>query len=109
MKEVQYAEGQTIVQKGEVGTFMFIIHRGQVGIYDGDRQLATLSEGEVVGELSLLDAEPRSATVVAHTDLTLFRIDQADFYDLMEERDEVMQNIIRMLCRRIRTQNQKKG
>ncbi|MCY7358511.1 MAG: cyclic nucleotide-binding domain-containing protein [Rudanella sp.] len=107
MKEVQCTEGQTIVQKGEVGTFMFIIHRGQVGIYDGDRQLTTLNEGEVVGELSLLDAEPRSATVVALTDLTLFRIDQADFYDLMEERDEVMQNIIRMLCRRIRVQNQK--
>lgn len=107
MKEVQCTEGQTIVRKGEVGTFMFIIHRGQVGIYDGDRQLTTLNEGEVVGELSLLDAEPRSATVVALTDLTLFRIDQADFYDLMEERDEVMQNIIRMLCGRIRAQNQK--
>jgi len=109
MKEVYVSEGQTIVQKGEVGTFMFIIHRGQVGIYDGDRQLTTLQEGDVVGELSLLDAEPRSASVVAHTDLTLYRIDQADFYDLMEERDEVMQNIIRMLCSRIRAQNQKRG
>lgn len=107
MKAVSYEEGQEIVRKGEIGTFMCIIHRGEVGVYDGNRLLTTLKEGEVVGELSLLDAEPRSATVVALGDVDLFRIDQADFYDLMEERDEVMQNIIRMLCARIRTQNQK--
>jgi CRP-like cAMP-binding protein len=75
-------------------------------VYDGDRLLATLREGDVVGELALLDAEPRSATVTALVDTVLFRIDQADFYDLMEERDEVMQNIIRMLCRKIRVQNE---
>ncbi|TAE31441.1 MAG: Crp/Fnr family transcriptional regulator [Cytophagales bacterium] len=109
MKETRHAEGDVLVQKGEIGTFMFIIQQGEVGVFDGDRQLATLREGDVVGELSLLDAEPRSATVVALSDMVLFRIDQADFYDLMEERDEIMQNIIRMLCGRIRAQNQKKG
>lgn len=106
MREVAYAEGQEVVRKGEVGNCMFIIHRGEVGVYDGDRLLATLREGDVVGELALLDAEPRSATVTALVDTVLFRIDQADFYDLMEERDEVMQNIIRMLCRKIRVQNE---
>jgi hypothetical protein len=107
MKEVRYAEGQDIVRKGDVGDCMFIIYQGEVGVYDGSRLLATLKEGDAVGEFSLLDSEPRSATVTALTDLILYRIDQADFYDLMEERDEVMQNIIRMLCRRIRVQNQK--
>jgi hypothetical protein len=107
MKEVRYAEDQEVVRQGEVGNCMFIIYQGEVGVYDGTRLLATLKEGDTVGELSLLDAEPRSATVTSLTDSVLFRIDQADFYDLMEERDEIMQNIIRMLCRRIRVQNQK--
>jgi CRP-like cAMP-binding protein len=36
-----------------------------------------------------------------------FRIDQEDFYDVMEERGEVLRNILRMLCQRIRSQNEK--
>ena len=36
-----------------------------------------------------------------------FRVDQEDFYDLMEERGEVLRNILRMLCQRIRRQNDK--
>lgn len=107
MKEIGYHEGQTIFEKGEVGTSMFVIHDGQVGIYDGKVLLATLERGDVFGELALLDAEARSATVAALSDLQLFRIDQADFYDLMDERGEVLRNIIKILCQRIRVQNTK--
>jgi CRP-like cAMP-binding protein len=42
---------------------------------------------------------------VVLSDAQLFRIDQNDFYDLMDERGEVMRNIIKMLCQRIRQQN----
>jgi CRP-like cAMP-binding protein len=55
----------------------------------------------------LLDAEPRSAAVTTLSDVQLFRIDQGDFYDLMDERGEVLRNIIRILCQRIRNQNTK--
>lgn len=106
MKEVSFTDGQEIVRKGDLGTSLFIIHDGQVGIYDGQQVLAEMRKGDVFGELALLDAEPRSATVIAHGDVLLFRIDQDDFYDLMEERDELLRNIIRLLSRRIRTLNQ---
>ena len=58
-------------------------------------------------ELALLDAEPRSATAAALSEVLAFRIDQEDFYDVMEERSEVLRNILRMLCQRIRAQNEK--
>ncbi|NID10360.1 cyclic nucleotide-binding domain-containing protein [Fibrivirga algicola] len=106
MKEVPFTDGQEIVRKGELGTSLFIIFDGRVGIYDGQQALAEMSKGDVFGELALLDAEPRSATVIAHGDVLLLRIDQDDFYDLMEERDELLRNIIRLLSRRIRTLNQ---
>lgn len=106
MKEVSFVDGQAIVQKGDLGTSLFVIFDGRVGIYDGQQVLAEMSKGDVFGELALLDAEPRSATVMAHGDVLLFRIDQDDFYDLMEERDELLRNIIRLLSRRIRTLNQ---
>jgi CRP-like cAMP-binding protein len=107
MKEVSYLEGQTIFEKGDLGTSMFVIYDGRVGIYDGGVQLATFGRGDVFGELALLDAEPRSAAVTTLSDVQLFRIDQGDFYDLMDERGEVLRNIIRILCQRIRNQNTK--
>lgn len=107
MREVSYHEGQIIFDKGDLGTSMFVIYDGEVGIYDGKVQLATFGRGDVFGELALLDAEPRSAGVVGLSDVQLFRIDQGDFYDLMDERGEVLRNIIKILCQRIRTQNTK--
>nr|WP_293843974.1 cyclic nucleotide-binding domain-containing protein [uncultured Arsenicibacter sp.] len=105
MKEVTFNEGEDIVRKGEPGTCMFIIYSGQVGIYDEHKELAVLERGNFFGELALLDTEPRSATAVAHTPVTLFRIDQDDIFDLMTEREEVLRNMIRVLCQRIRQQN----
>jgi len=107
MKEISYQEGQEIFAKGDLGDSMYIIYSGQVGIYDGAKQLALFDKGEIFGELALLDTEPRSATTIAETDILLFRIDQEDFFELMEERDEILKNVLRILCQRIRVQNEK--
>ncbi|GAB2790916.1 hypothetical protein GCM10027275_39800 [Rhabdobacter roseus] len=107
MKEVPGREGELLVKKGDIGTFMYIIYAGEVGIYDGTKELARFTKGDIFGELALLDAEPRSASAVAETDVLLFRIDQDDFYDLMEERSEVLRNVLHILCQRIRLQNTK--
>ncbi|MCF0069968.1 cyclic nucleotide-binding domain-containing protein [Dyadobacter sp. CY261] len=107
MKEVTYSDGQQIFAKGDLGDSMYIIYTGQVGIYDGPKQLALFDKGEIFGELALLDTEPRSATTVAETDVLVFRIDQEDFFELMEERDEILRNVLRILCQRIRVQNEK--
>ncbi|WP_128544221.1 cyclic nucleotide-binding domain-containing protein [Larkinella soli] len=107
MKEVTFPQGQPIFQKGEIGNCMFVIYSGTVDIYDRQKWLARFEKGDVFGELALLDSEPRSASAVVGADALLFRIDQEDFYDLMEERDEVLRNVIRILCQRIRSQNEK--
>ncbi|MET4074594.1 cyclic nucleotide-binding domain-containing protein [Hymenobacter sp. UYCo722] len=107
MKEVTFREGEEIFAKGDIGTSLFIVHDGQVGIFNGPQQLATFGPGDFFGELALLDAEPRSATAAALSEVLTFRIDQEDFYDVMEERAEVLRNILRMLCQRIRAQNEK--
>ena len=107
MKEVTYTEGQEIFAKGDPGDSMYVIYAGEVGIYDESKRLALFDKGEIFGELALMDTEPRSATTVAETDVMLFRIDQEDFFELMEERDEILRNVLRILCQRIRVQNEK--
>ena len=86
---------------------MYIIYAGEISIYDHETLLATFIKGDVFGELALLDAEPRSAAAIAESDVLLFRIDQEDFYDLMEERNELLRSVLRILCQRIRNQNNK--
>ncbi|MBC6612100.1 cyclic nucleotide-binding domain-containing protein [Hymenobacter sp. BT507] len=106
MKEVTFDKGHQIFAKGDLGTSLFIVYEGEVGIFTGAQQLATFRAGDFFGELALLDAEPRSASAVAQTPVTAFRLDQEDFYDVMEERGEVLRNILRVLCQRLRRQNE---
>ncbi|RSK36016.1 cyclic nucleotide-binding domain-containing protein [Hymenobacter metallilatus] len=106
MKEVAFAAQEHIFAKGDLGASLFIVYEGEVGVFHGEQQLATFRKGDFFGELALLDAEPRSATAVAQTPVLAFRLDQDDFYDVMEERPEVLRNILRVLCQRLRKQNE---
>ena len=86
---------------------MYIIHQGEVNIHKGGTTLAILKEKEVFGELALLDAEVSSASATTDTDCVLFRIEQEPFYELMENRPEVARGFIKILCQRLRAQNEK--
>jgi len=97
--------GQILFEKGELGNCMYIIYSGVIDIYDGKTKLARFSDNDIFGELALLDAETRSASAIATEQTLLFKIDQEDFYDLMEERSELLKSVLSILCKRIRNQN----
>ena len=107
MKEMQYEQGTEIFKEGETGDCMYIIQQGNIKIHKGNTTLAILKEKEVFGELSLLDADTRSASATAETDCILYKIDQEPFYELMDERPEVAKGFIKILCQRLRTMNEK--
>jgi CRP/FNR family cyclic AMP-dependent transcriptional regulator len=107
MKEMQYEQGIEIFKEGETGDCMYIIQHGNIRIHKGNTILAILKEKEVFGELSLLDADTRSATATADTDCTLYKIDQEPFYELLDERPEVAKGFIKILCQRLRIMNEK--
>ena len=107
MVESQVPAGTKIVKEGETGDCMYIIFDGGVNISKEDQLLAKLGQKDFFGELSLLDTETRSATATATSDCVLFRIDQEPFYDMMESRPEVVRGVIKILCQRIRSINEK--
>ena len=107
MEEEEYEQGTLIFREGEIGDCMYIIHQGEVNIHKGGTTLAILKAKEVFGELSLLDAEVRSASATTHTDCVLFRIEQEPFYELIDNRPEVARGFIKILCQRLRAQNEK--
>ena len=106
MKEELYPAGGTIFRKGDLGTALYVIYAGEVSIRDGDTELARFGRGDFFGELALLDTEARSASAEVVADVRLLRLDQDDFFDLMEERGEVLRSIVRSLSGRIRRQNE---
>jgi len=107
MQEVEAESGTLLFNEGDIGDCMYIIHKGQIKIHKGNTTLAILKEKEVFGELSLLDSETRSASATANTDCFLFKIDQEPFYELVETRPEIAKGFIKILCQRLRAQNEK--
>jgi len=75
MKEKEFEKGSVIFEVGETGDSMYIIYQGTIKIHKGKTVFALLQEKEVFGELSLLDADTRSATATADTDCVLFKIE----------------------------------
>ena len=107
MKEMQYEQGTEIFKEGETGDCMYIIQQGNIKIHKGNTTLAILKDKEVFGELSLLDADTRSASATTETDCILYKIEQEPFYEFMDERPEVAKGFIKILCQRLRTMNEK--
>ena len=101
-QEVQMSEGEAVFQKGELGKSLYVIAAGRVRVHDGNQTFEFLNEGQVFGEMALLDPEPRSASITAMEDTQLLRLDQEPFYELLEEQGELARGMIKLLTRRLR-------
>ncbi len=104
VEEVELLPGENFIQEGDTDDCLYVIIEGEVRVHSNEHTLMLLGPGKTVGELALLDPEPRSASVTAVDDVFLFRIDREPFDEVMADRPEIAQGIIRTLTRRIREQ-----
>jgi CRP-like cAMP-binding protein len=103
IEEVQIPAGEVIIRQGDIGDCMYIIVEGRVRVFQGEHTLNFLGKRQVVGELAVLDSEPRVASVAAVEDARLWRLDQEELYALMSRRIEVARGVIHGLCQHLRT------
>jgi CRP/FNR family transcriptional regulator, cyclic AMP receptor protein len=108
VEEVYVQRGETFIQKGDVGDCMYLIVHGTVRVHDGDRAIVEMGAGQTVGELAVLDPEPRVASVTAVEETHLFRIEKDAFDEVMADHPEIAREIIRILCQRLRGVSQSK-
>ena len=101
-EEEEVPAGQLIIREGDVGSAMYVIASGRVRVWKAGRVIAEIGEHDVFGELSILDPEPRSASVEALVDTHLFKLTHAQVDDLMASNMEIVRGFLRMLCRRLR-------
>jgi CRP/FNR family cyclic AMP-dependent transcriptional regulator len=100
--EVTVPAGHVIVDQGQTGREAFVIVSGSATVRRNAKKVATLGEGAVIGELSLLDHGPRTATVIADTECTLFVIDQRHFVGVIEEVPAIAHKIMASLAAKVR-------
>jgi CRP-like cAMP-binding protein len=106
LEELPLSAGQAVFEKGDMGDCLYLIVDGEVRVHDGEHTLNHLAEGDVFGEMALLDAEPRMASVTAVEQTLLLRLAQEPFFELMEDRPEVARGLIRVLSQRLRARAQ---
>lgn len=103
--EIRLAAGEVLFQQGDPGTAMFVVASGELEVQVDGERVNLIGEREVVGEMAVLDPEPRSATVIALDDSLLLRITSQDLDLLMSEDVEVARGIIQTLCQRLRSRD----
>jgi CRP-like cAMP-binding protein/ATP/ADP translocase/HEAT repeat protein len=100
-----FAPGTRVVSEGEVGDRLFIVISGKVGVSVHGKEVAQLGPGEAFGEMAVLDASPRSATVTAADETVALSIGSEEFYEILHEQVEIAEGVIRTLTRRLREAN----
>jgi CRP/FNR family cyclic AMP-dependent transcriptional regulator len=100
-----FAKGATVFREGEQGDEFFVVVRGKVEIRSGNRRFETVGPNGIFGEMALIDDSPRSATVVALTDVTLAPIQEHQFLFMAEHTPFFALRVMRVLANRLRRQN----
>ena len=106
-----YPRGTTLFTKGDPGTSLFAVCSGtiRIGVPSPDGRDAVFNlirEGEIFGEIALLDGQPRTADATAMTNCELMVIDRRDFVALVRSQPEIALKIIEVLCARVRRTSQ---
>lgn len=90
LEVTSFAEGDVLMREGESGDDAFLVRAGEVEVRRADRVLATLAEGSFVGELSALTGTSRTATVIARSAVTAFRLRGTDVRPIIKKHQNVV-------------------
>jgi len=102
MTERSFGEGETITTQGETGLGFFVIEDGNATVSRDGQIVRNLGPGEYFGEVALIDSGPRSATVIASTDLRCRGMTAWEFKPFIEEHPDVAWGLLETLVGRLR-------
>ncbi len=100
-----FKKGETIVRQGDAGDFLFLLFSGEVtvtvktGLFS-KKELARLGPGNYFGEFSLINQEPRTASVTTTQETSAFLLFSADFKKLMESNTQLSEQVTNLMSHR---------
>ena len=104
--ELQVESGRVLMSQGDAGQEAFVIEEGAAEVVRDGQLLATVGPGSYVGELALIDAGPRSATVTATTPMRVLVIGTREFATLLDEVPGLARRVLVSTARRLRAANE---
>ncbi len=102
LDEIHVEAGEVLTEEGATGHEFFLIVSGTAAVKRRNRKIATLGPGKWFGELSLLDRLPRSATIVAETDMELLVLEQRHFLGLLDTMPSLARKMLAAMASRLR-------
>src|SRR4051794_40868637 len=102
LAERTFNEGQAITREGREGVGFFLLLAGNASVSIGGEPRGTLGPGDHFGEVALIDEGPRSATIVAATDVHCVGMTAWDFKPFVERHPEIAWTLLQTLARRLR-------
>jgi CRP-like cAMP-binding protein len=102
MEELEVDENELIFAKGDPGDRLYVVVDGELRVHDEGHLVQFLKDGEVFGEMALLDPDTRLASVTAIKPTRLLSLASSHLDELLNQRPEISTGIIRVLTRRLR-------
>lgn len=102
-EEREVAAGTALTHEGRHEGYFFVIVSGSVRIERGGQTINTLHDGDFLGEISLLDGGPRTASAVADSPCQLLVMTYARFNQLLDTSPEVRSAVLEEMGRRLRS------
>jgi CRP/FNR family transcriptional regulator, cyclic AMP receptor protein len=100
--EMHVAQGAVLWKEGDAGRECFVLSEGHASVTIGDDVVAMIGPGDLVGELALLDGQPRVATVTALSDLHVVTLSAREFNELLARLPVVARRILKLVGDRLR-------
>lgn len=101
--EATFDEGRVLTRQGRPGKECFVVAEGEARVCVGGEEVAVVGPGAIIGEMSLLDGGPRSATVTAITPMRVLVLAHREFTGLVANHPPVRRKILRTLSERVRS------
>jgi CRP/FNR family cyclic AMP-dependent transcriptional regulator len=102
VRTVTHPAGSVVATEGEPGAGLFVIDQGEADVTIGGKKLNHLGPGDFFGEMALLDGGPRTATVTATTDLSLFVLTEWVYRGLLTEHPSIALRTLEAMAARLR-------
>lgn len=108
-ERISFRDGQRFFSQSDAADAAYVILEGQaavvIGTGDSQLEVAKLGQNDLVGEMAILSGTPRSATVVARSDVSALRIDKSVFLELLTQFPQISIAVMRELASRLERTN----
>lgn len=100
--ELAIPADKVLVEQGDTGRECYVVVEGTAAVKRNGRKVVSVGPGATIGELSLLDHGPRTATVVAETPMTVLVLGSRQFAGVLEEVPSLARKLMGVLAARVR-------